>query len=65
MMFIYKITEEKIPLSFRENHITFPENAAAAYTLVLGLHRKLILTIILQKFSQTNFEIMYIQKIEK
>ena len=53
MMFIYEITEVKICLSLREHHVTFPEDDAAAYTPCLGPQRKLILTAILLKFSQT------------
>ena len=65
-MFICKITEVKICVSLRENlDVTFAENDAAAYTSCLGSHKKLILTVILLKFSQTTFKIMYIQKIEK
>ena len=66
MKFIYKITEEKMSMSLREHHdVIFAEMDAAAYTPCLGLHRKLILTAILLKFSQTNLNIMYIQQIEK
>ena len=65
-MFIYKITELKIWVSLREQHgVTFAKNEAAAYTPCLGPNRKLILTAILLKFSQTNLKIMYIHKIEK
>ena len=66
MMFNYKIMEVTICVSFREHHaVIFAENDAAAYTPCLGTHRKLILTAILLKFSQTNLKIMYIQKKEK
>ena len=57
MMFIHKITEAKICVSLREyNNVIFTENDAAAYTPFLGPHRKLILTDILLKFSQTSFK---------
>ena len=66
MMFIYKIIEVTNCVSLREYFdVTFAENDAAAYTPCLGPHRKLILTAILLKFSQTNLKIMHIQKIEK
>ena len=53
-------------MSVREHHdVTFAENDPAAYTPCLGPHRKLILTVILLKFSQTYLKIMYIHKIEK
>ena len=65
-MFIYKIKEVKICVSLREHHdVKFAENDTAANTLCLETHRKLILTAILLKFSQTNLKIMFIQKIEK
>ena len=55
MMFIYKIMEVKICVLLCEHHdVTFAENDAAAYMQCLGPHRKLILTAILLKFSQTN-----------
>ena len=53
-------------MSLREHHdITFAESDAAAYMPCLEPHRKLILTAILLKFSQTSLKVMYIQKIEK
>ena len=53
-------------VSLLEYHdVTYAENDAAAYTACLGPHRKLILTAILLKFSQTNLKIMCIQTIEK
>ena len=45
--------------------VTLVANDAAAYTPRLRSHRKLILTAILLKFSQINYKIMFIQKIEK
>ena len=45
--------------------VAFAKNGAAAYTPCLGPHRKLTLTAILLKFSQTNLKIIHIQKIEK
>ena len=66
MIFINNIIEVKICVSVCKYPIvTIAENDAAAYTPGLGPHRKLILTAILLKFSQTNLKIMYIQKIEK
>ena len=66
MIFIYNITEVNICVSLREHHdVTFAENDAAAYTQCLGFHRKMILTAILLKFSQTNLKIMYIKKKRK
>ena len=66
MMFIYKITDVKICVSLREHHdVTFAEIDSAAYTPCLGPRRKLILTYILLKSSQTDLKILYIQKIEK
>ena len=50
-------------MNITTSHIA--ENDAAAYTPYLGPHRQLILTAILLNFSQTNLNIMYIQKIEK
>ena len=41
--------------------VTFAGNDAAAYIPCLGPHRKLILTVILLKFSQINLKIMYIK----
>ena len=67
MMFICNLTKVKICVALREHHdVTFAENDAAAYTpcLHVGPHRKLILTVILLKFSRTNIKIMYIQKIK-
>ena len=65
-MFIYKITDVKICVSLREHHdVTFAEIDSAAYTPCLGTRRKLILTYILLKSSQTDLKILYIQKIEK
>ena len=65
-MFICKITEVKFCVSLHEHHnVTFAENDAAAYMPCLAPHRKLIVTVILQNFSQTNLKVMYIQKIEK
>ena len=65
-MFIYKIKEVEIYVSLREHaDVTFAENDTAAYIPCLGLHKKLILTVILLKFSQTNLKIMYNQKIEQ
>ena len=62
MMFIYKITEVKLYMSLREHHdVTFAENGTAACMPCLGPHRKLNLTAILLKFSQTNLKIMHIQ----
>ena len=63
MMFICKITEIKFCVSLREHHdVTFTENDAAAYTACLGLHRQLIVTAFVIKFSHTNLKIKYIQK---
>ena len=66
MTLIYKITVVKMCVSLCEHYdVTFVENHAAAYTPCLWPHRKLILTVILLKVSQTNLKIMYILKIEK
>ena len=55
MMFIYKITEVRFFGTLREHHdVTFSENDAAAYTPCILPHRKLIVTAILLKVSQTN-----------
>ena len=65
-MFIYKITEVKFCVSLRKHHdVTFVEKDAAAYTPCFGPHRRLIVTDILLKFSQSNLKIMYIKKKEK
>ena len=61
MKLIYKIKEVNISVSLREHHdAIFAEKEAAVYTPCLGSHRKLILTIILLKVSQTNLKIMNI-----
>ena len=61
MMFKYKITEVKYRVSSREHlDVTFAENDAAEYMPCLGPHRKLILTAILLKFSQTILKRMHI-----
>ena len=66
MMLIYKITEVNHCVSLREHlEVTISQNEAVAYMPCLGPHRKLILTAIVLKFSQINFEIIHIQKIEK
>ena len=68
MIFIYKITGVKFRMQLcKYHHMTLAANDATAYTLCLGPHRKLILTVtvILLKISQINLKIVYIQKIEK
>ena len=58
--------EVKIYVSLHKHqNVTFADNDDDAYTQCLGPHRKLILTAILLKFSQTNLKIMYIQQLEK
>ena len=65
MMFIDEITEVIFCLLLRKYHnVTLARNDAAAYTLCLRSHKKLILTAIDLKFSQINLKIIYIQKIE-
>ena len=49
----------------KHHDVTFAENDPAAYTQYLGPQRKLSLTAILLKVSQTNLKIIYIQKKEK
>ena len=45
--------------------VILAKNDTAAYASCLWPYRKLILTTILLKFSQTNMKTMYIQKTEK
>ena len=61
MILIYKIKEVNISVPLREHDgVIFAEKEAVAYTPCLRSHRKLILTIILLKVSETNLKIMYI-----
>ena len=65
IMFLYKTSEVNICVLLREHpNVRFAENDAGAYTPCLGPHRKLILTAVLPKFSQSSVKIMYIPKID-
>ena len=65
-MLIYKKTKVQFSVLLRKHHdIKLAETDGAAYTPYLGPHRKLILTVILLKFSQINLKLVCIQTIEK
>ena len=62
-MCICKVTEVRFCMSVRKYHdITLAENETGAYTPCLRPHKKLILTAIHLKFSQTNNKIVWIRK---
>ena len=66
MIFVYKITEVKFCISLRKyRDVTLAANESSAYTPCSRPHRKLILTVMLLKFSQINLRMMAIQKIGK
>ena len=62
-MFIYKTTKVKLLRKYHD--VTLTAKYAAAYTSCSRPHRKLILIAVLLKFSQTNLNVMDIQKVGK
>ena len=57
MVFIFKITKVKVCISLRKyRDVTLAANEASAYPLCSQPHRKLILTAMLLKFSQSNLK---------
>ena len=66
MIFIYKITEVKFCILLRKYcDVTIAANETSAYTQCSQPHRKLILTAVLLKYSESNLKMMAIQKIGK